>query len=331
MHRRALLAAPALPFLASPAAAQDLTSRPVTLVVGYAPGGSTDITSRLIADRMGPALGPGGRVVVENRPGASGLIASEWLKRQPTDGTILMLNEASSHALAPHAVAGGTRYDPINDFTHVAIVGTGPLILIGSPQFPARTAQEAVAHLRNGNNPDRLPFASSGVGSMPHLAGEMIAASLGLGGRFPHVAYRSGGQMVESIARGETAWGVAILASAAAQVRDNRVRGFAVTGIDRFPSFPDIPTLAESGIPGFDLANWFAIIGPRGMPDPVVGALNRAVRTAIAEPQLRDRLLVAGVAPWTRDNTPAATRAFYQAESDKFRDIVAQTGIRLEP
>ena len=330
MHRRALLAA-ALPALATPALAQDLTSRPVTLVVGYAPGGSTDITSRLVADRMGPALGPGGRVVVENRPGASGLIASEWLKRQPTDGSIIMLNEASSHALAPHAVAGGTRYDPIADFTHIGIVGVGPLILVGSPQFPARTAQEAVAFLRSGENPDRLPFASSGVGSMPHLAGEMIAASLGMAGRFPHVAYRSGGQMVESIARGETAWGVAILASAAAQVRDNRVKGFAVTGSDRFPSFPDIPTLNESGLPGFDLANWFAIIGPRGMPDPVVAQLNRALVTSIAEPPLRERLLVAGVAPWTRDNSPAATRAFYQAEFDKFRDIVARTGIRLEP
>jgi len=330
MLRRAALAAACLLPMAA-AQAQDLTARPITLIVGYGPGGSTDITSRLVADRLGPALGPGGRVVVENRPGASGLIASEWLRRQPTDGSILMLNEASSHALAPHAVAGGTRYDPVGDFTHIAIVGTAPLVLIGSPQFPARNAREAVAYLRGGAAPETLPFASSGVGSMPHLAGEMIAAALGLAGRFPHVSYRSGGAMVESVARAETAWGVAILASAAAQVRDNRVRGFAVTGMDRFPSFPEIPTLAESGMPGFDLANWFAIIGPRGMPEATVAALNRAIGSAIAEPQLRDRLLLAGVAPWTRDNTPAAARAFFQAEFEKFRDIVARTGIRLEP
>ena len=145
LRRTALSTALAMPFVAPSARAQDLTSRPVTLVIGFGPGGSTDITSRLVADRLGPALGPGGRVVVENRPGASGLIASEWLRRQPTDGSIIMLNEASSHALAPHAVTGGTRYDPINDFTHIAIVGTAPLILTGSPQFPARKAQEAVA------------------------------------------------------------------------------------------------------------------------------------------------------------------------------------------
>lgn len=330
LRRTALSTALALPFVAPAARAQDLASRPITLVVGFSPGGSTDITSRLLADRLGPALGPGGRVVVENRAGASGLIASDWLRRQPTDGSIIMLNEASSHALAPHAVTGGTRYDPIADFTHIAMVGTAPLILTGSPQFPARTAQEAVAHMRGGS-PDTLPFASSGVGSMPHLAGEMVAASLGLAGRFPHVPYRSGGAMVESTARGETAWGVAILASAAAQVRDNRVKGFAVTGNERFPSFPDIPTLAESGIPGFDLANWFAIIGPRGMPEATVTALNRAIRASLAEPQLRERLLVAGVAPWTRDNSPAATRAYFVSENEKFRGIVAQTGIRLDP
>lgn len=330
LRRSALTAALTLPFVARMARAQDLASRTITLVVGYGPGGSTDITSRLVADRLGPALGPGGRVVVENRPGASGLIASEWLRRQPTDGTIIMLNEASSHALAPHAVTGGTRYDPIADYTHIAIVGTAPLILIGSPQFPARNAQEAVAHLRSGP-PDTLPYASSGVGSMPHLAGEMVAAAVGHAGQFPHVSYRSGGAMVESVARGETAWGVAILASAAAQVRDGRVKGFAVTGIDRFPSFPDIPTLADSGLPGFDLANWFAIIGPRGMPEATVTALNRAIQAALAEPQLRDRLLTAGVAPWTRDNSPAAARAYFVAEHAKFRDIVARTGIRLEP
>ncbi len=331
MRRRSLLSAlPALALVAPPARAQDLTARPITLVVGFAPGGSTDITSRLLADRLGPALGPGGRVVVENRAGASGLIASEWLRRQATDGSILMLNEASSHALAPHAVAGGTRYDPIGDFAHIAMVGTAPLILLGRPQFPATRAAEAIAHLR-ATAPDSLPYASSGVGSMPHLGGEMIALSLGLGGRFPHVVYRSGGLMVESVARGETAWGVAILASAAAQVRDNRVRGLAVTGAERFPSFPDMPTLAESGVPGFDLANWFAVIGPRGMPEATVATLNRAINAALAEPQLRERLLIAGIAPWIRENTPAATRAYFQNESAKFRDIVARTGIRLDP
>jgi tripartite-type tricarboxylate transporter receptor subunit TctC len=328
MIRRMLLGLAAAAGLAAPAIA--FPERTVTLAIGFAPGGSTDVTSRLLADRMGPALGPNGRVVVENRPGAAGLIASDWLRRQAPDGHTLMLVEASSHALAPNAVQGGTRYDPVADFTHIAIVGTGPMIVVAQPGFPARSPAEAVARLRESPS-EAMPFASSGIASMPHLSAEMFAAVIGLGGRFPHVPYRSGGLMVESIARGETQWGVAVLASAAGQVRDGRVRGVAVTGLERFPSFPDIPTLNEGALPGFDLENWFAIIGPRGMPAEVTASLNRAIRAAIAEPQLRERLLVAGVAPWTRPNEPADVEAFFRAELAKFRGVVDRTGVRLEP
>ncbi|MBR0652941.1 tripartite tricarboxylate transporter substrate binding protein [Roseomonas terrae] len=328
MNRRTLLA---LPMLALPAVAraQSVSDRPVVLVSGFAPGGSTDITARLLADRMQGFLGPNGRVVVENRPGASGTVAAEWLRRQPADGTILMLNEASSHALIPHAMQGGTRYDPMADFTHVAVVANGPLILVAKPNFPAANAAEAVQKLRAGPQDD-LPYASSGVGSIPHFAAESVAVSLGLGGKFAHVPYRSGGLMVESIARGETAWGVAVLASAAAQVRDERVRGIAITGLERFPAFPNIPTLAESGMPGFDIGNWFAVVGPPRIPAPVTEALNRAINSALRDPQLNERFLVAGITPWSRPNSPADTRAFFQAELDKFKGVVERTGVRME-
>jgi tripartite-type tricarboxylate transporter receptor subunit TctC len=165
---------------------------------------------------------------------------------------------------------------------------------------------------------------------MPHFAAEAVAVSLLLGGKFSHVPYRSGGLMVESIARGETAWGVAVLASAAAQVRDNRVRGIAITGLERFPAFPDIPTLAESGMPGFDIGNWFAVVGPPRMPEGTVTALNRAINAALADPQLRERFLIAGISPWTRPNTPADARAFFQAELTKFKAVVERTGVKME-
>jgi tripartite-type tricarboxylate transporter receptor subunit TctC len=327
MIRRNMLGCVLAACLVAPALAYP--DRTVTLATGFAPGGSTDVTARLVADRLGPALG-NGRVVVENRPGAAGIIASDWLRRQTPDGYTLMLVEASSHALAPNAVQGGTRYDAIADFTHIAIVGTGPMIVVAPPAFPAHTPAEAIARLKEAS-PDTMPFASSGVASMPHLSAEMFASVIGLGGRLPHVPYRSGGLMVESIARGETQWGVAVLASAAGQVKDGRVRGLAVTGLERFPSFPDIPTLNESVLPGFDLENWFAIIGPRGIPPEITTQLNRAIRAAIAEPGLRERLLVAGVAPWARPNEPADAEAFLRAELVKFRDVVARTGVRLEP
>ena len=328
MNRRTLLAVTALAMPAV-ARAQSFPDRTITLVSGFAPGGSTDITARLLADRMQTHLGPNGRVVVENRPGASGTVAAEWLRRQTADGHVLMLNEASSHVLIPNAMQGGTRYDPINDFTHVAMVANGPLVLIAKPNFPAANAAEAVARLRAGPQDD-MPYASSGVGSIPHFAAEAIAVSLNLGGKFAHVPYRSGGLMVESIARGETAWGVAVLASAAAQVRDNRVRGIALTGLERFPAFPDLPTLAESGIPGFDLGNWFSVLGPPRMAPPVVAALNGAINAALQDQQLRDRLLIAGLSAWTRANTPADTRAFFVSELEKFKGVVERTGVRME-
>ncbi|TPG57731.1 tripartite tricarboxylate transporter substrate binding protein [Roseomonas nepalensis] len=327
MYRRAVLGSALAASLAAPALAYP--DRAVTLVTGFAPGGSTDVTARLVADRLGPALS-GGRVVVENRPGAAGVVASDWLRRQPPDGYTLMLVEASSHALAPNAVQGGTRYDVMVDYTHIAMIGTGPMIMVVPPGSPARTTAEAIARFREAS-PETLPFASSGVASMPHLSAEMVAAVIGLGGRFPHVPYRSGGQMVESIARGETQWGVAVLASAAGQVNDGRVRAVAVTGLERFPSFPDVPTLNESVLPGFDLENWFAVIGPRGLPPEVTAAVNRAIRAAIAEPRLRERLLTAGVAPWTRPNEPRDAEAFLGAELAKFRGVVERTDVRLEP
>jgi tripartite-type tricarboxylate transporter receptor subunit TctC len=330
MRRRSLLglATGLATTLAMPALA--FPERTVTLATGFAPGGSTDVTARLLADRLGPALGGNARVVVENRPGAAGIVAGEWLRRQAPDGHVLMLVEASSHALAPNAVPGFNRYDAVADFTHVAMVGSGPMILVAQPGFPARDPARTVALLREARA-DTMPFASSGVASMPHLSAEMFAATIGLGGRFPHVPYRSGGLMVESIARGETQWGVAVLASAAGQVRDGRVLGLAVTGRERFPAFPDIPTLNEGALPGFDLENWFAVIAPRGLPDGLTAALNRAVTQAISEPQLRERLLVAGVAPWTRPNRPEDAQAFFAAEQAKFREVVARTGVRLEP
>jgi tripartite-type tricarboxylate transporter receptor subunit TctC len=294
MMRRLFIGAAMGLALTAPAMAQGLPDRPITLVSGFAPGGSTDITARLLAERMQAQMGANARVVVENRPGASGTVAAEWLRRQPADGTVLMLNEASSHGL-----------------------------------IPAGTAAEAVARLRAGPQ-DNMPYASSGVGSMPHFAAEAVAVSLLLGGKFSHVPYRSGGLMVESIARGETAWGVAVLASAAAQVRDNRVRGIAITGLERFPAFPDIPTLAESGMPGFDIGNWFAVVGPPRMPEGTVTALNRAINAALADPQLRERFLIAGISPWTRPNTPADARAFFQAELTKFKGVVERTGVKME-
>jgi tripartite-type tricarboxylate transporter receptor subunit TctC len=328
MDRRSLLALPLLA-LPSVARAQAFPNRAITLVSGYAPGGSTDISARLVGERMQGLLGPDARIVVENRPGAAGRVASDWLRRQPADGYTLMLTESSSHALLPHAVRRGTPYHPVNDFTQIAMVCTTPYVLITRTDFPARTAQEMVAQLRSAD-PETLPFATSGVANATHFAAELLVNQLGRGGRFPNVPYRSGGLMVESIARGETGWGTAALASAAAQISGGRIRGIAVTSAQRSASFPDIPTLAESGVPGFDLVNWYAIIGPPNMPAEITARLNGAIRQALADPQLRQRFLTAALDAWPGDNTPEAARAYFAAEQERWRDYVNRTNLRLD-
>jgi tripartite-type tricarboxylate transporter receptor subunit TctC len=324
---RAWLAGLVLSLLPVLSWAQSFPERPITLVTGFAPGGSTDIASRLLSERFAAQIGSGARIVVENRPGASGIVASDWLRRQPADGHVIMLIEVSSHAIAPAALQGGTPFDPVADFTQIGMVGTAPLILIANPNFPARTAPEAIARLRAAR-PDELAYATSGVGSIPHLAVEMLAASLGT--RFTHVPYRSGGLMLTAIHQGEGQFGIAVLASAAQQVRDGMVRGLALTSRTRFPSFPDMPTLSEGALPGFDMTTWNMIIGPPRMPPAVLAQLNQALAAAVAEAPLRERLLGAGVAAWDGPNTPEVARDFLAAEVRKYQEVVARTGIRLE-
>ncbi len=328
MRRRAATLALALCALLAAGAARAFPEKPVTLVTGYAPGGSTDIAARLLADRLATQLGEGARVVVENRPGAGGVVASDWLRRQPADGHVIMLVESSSHAIAPNALVGGTRYNPVEDFSHLGVIGTAPLILVVNNSFPARSAQEVVQRLRAAP-PESLTYATSGVGTILHLATEMLA--LDLGTRFVHVPYRSGGQMLTAIHQGQGQFGIAVLASAAAQVRDGLVRGIAVTGDRRFPSFPDVPTLAESGVAGYDITTWNILLGPPGMPAAVQSQINRALSGALAEPALRQRLLTAGVDAWSQPNSPADARAFLVREVEKFRGVVQRTGVRLEP
>ncbi len=324
--RRILGLAAALLLLAPMARA--FPDRPVTLATGYAPGGSTDIAARLLAERLAVHLGQGARMVVENRPGAGGIVASEWLRRQPPDGHTIMLVESSSHAIAPNALVGGTRYDPVADFSHLGVIGTAPLILVVNKDLPGGTPAAVVQTLRAAP-PDSIAYATSGVGTIVHLASELLAADLGT--RFVHVPYRSGGQMLTSIFQGEGKFGIAVLASAAQQVRDGMVRGIAVTGDRRFPSFPEIPTLAEAGVPGYDLATWNILLGPPGLPADIQAALNQALNASLAEPALQQRLLTAGVEAWTRPNRPSEARAFLVREVEKFRVVVQRTGVKLEP
>ncbi len=328
MNRREyLLGLSSLTLLGGQARAQSFPVRPIILANGYPPGGSTDVAARLVGDRMSAGLG-GQRLIVENRAGASGTVAAAWLKRQDPDGYSLLLSESSSFAIWPAMHAEGVKYDPRADFDWVATICTAPMALIVSPDFPAKTLPEALELLRSEKSTD-LNYSSSGAGSIPHIGAELLRHILGPKNASRHVPYRGGAPAVLSVSKGETAWGVASLGSAAGLLQGGLLRALAVTSPDRFPLFPDIPTFTELGMREMELNIYYLVHAPAGLPPDVVAMLNKASAAALTQPTTRERFLGAGMAAWDGANTPQTTKAIVETELRRFREVSERTGIKI--
>jgi tripartite-type tricarboxylate transporter receptor subunit TctC len=324
MRRRGLLAA--LWLAAGPAGAQGAwPERPVSLVVPFLAGGSTDIAARIMAERMAPLLGPGARVIVENRAGAGGSVGAEWVRHRAADGHTLLLASASALGTNPAAMPEQTPYDPVEDFTPVALIGGGPMVLVVPAASPFREVRSLLEAVRE--RPGQMTWATSGAGGIGHLTGEYLKLRAG-GLRAEHVPYRGGSAVMEALAKGEVDYSLEVLASVASHLRDGLSRGLAVSSLARHPLFPAIPTLDESGLPGFEITTWNVLVGPRGLPEPVVARLAAAAGAVLADPAAAARLAAAGVDP-AGPGTPAATRAFLVAERAKFAGIVERAGLRL--
>ncbi|MFZ4410856.1 MAG: Bug family tripartite tricarboxylate transporter substrate binding protein [Paracraurococcus sp.] len=317
----AVLAAPAL----CPARAQSWPERPISVVVPFLAGGSTDIAARIMAERMAPKLGPQARLVVENRAGAGGSVGAEWVRHRPADGYTLLLASASALGTNPAALPAQTPYDPVEDFTQIAVVGGGPIVLVVPAASPFRTAQELLAAVKAA--PGRYTWATSGAGGIGNLTGEYLKIRAG-GLKAEHVPYRGGSAVMEALAKGEVDYSLEVLASVASHVRDGLSRGLAVSALRRHPLFPEIPTLDEIGLTGFEITTWNILAAPRGLPPEIAATLSRAVAAALAEGSTAERLTQAGVDP-ARPTTPAETRAFLAAEVAKFRAIVQESGLKL--
>jgi tripartite-type tricarboxylate transporter receptor subunit TctC len=322
-RRALLLAAPALAPLAA-RAQPAFPERPITVVVGFTPAGSVDTGTRLLIERMAPRLGAGARMIVENRPGAGGSVGAEFVARQNPDGHLLTMSSASSHATNPAALPDTVRYDPVEDFTHIAILGGGPMVCAVPGSSPHRTIAQLVAAAREARAP--LLWGSSGSGGIGHLTGELFAHRFGIRGEY--VPYRGGAAVLEAMKKAEIDYSFEVLASALPHLRDGSSRALAVTGPARHPTLPDVPTMQEAGLAGFSIVTWNVLQGPRGIPAPIVERLNRAAMEAMAEPVLRQRLATAGIDP-AEPSTPESTRAFVAAELEKFRAIVRDTGLRM--
>jgi tripartite-type tricarboxylate transporter receptor subunit TctC len=255
--------------------------RPVKLLVGYAAGGSTDVIARLLAPRLAEGLGK--PVVVENKPGASGDLAGELLLQAPADGYTLLLSTVAMHAINP-GLAKVRRFDPVDDFAPIAMVASYPMILIASPQSTFRLATDLQVLARKSD----VFFASSGVGSPGHLAGELLARALGV--PLTHVPYKGGAPSVVSVMSGETHLSFATLPAVVPQIRAGKVRAVGLASRVRNAAVAGTPTMAELGVPDFDVGTWTGVVGPRGTPADVITRVNRAVASALAEPAIRGRL-----------------------------------------
>jgi tripartite-type tricarboxylate transporter receptor subunit TctC len=318
IRRRAVLAGAAL--LPLPALAQgEWPTRPVRLVVPFAPGGTTDIVARILAEQLQQRLGQ--PVVAENRPGAGATLASGQVAQSAPDGHVLVISNSASHGISP-SMFDNVRYDALADFTHVALAATTSSAVIVNPRFPAQTIPDLIRLGRTRT--DGLDFAISGHGTTTHLLGMRIGLATGI--RMNPIPYRGAGPALIDVMGGTVGLMVDGLPSSIQHIRDGAVKAIAVADAERNRHLPNIPTLIEGGLPGMTSYSWFGVSGPKGMPAPLVGRLNREIRSILQQPAIRDRYTsLTADAP---DLTPAQYTAFIEEELRVWGEVVRASGVR---
>jgi tripartite-type tricarboxylate transporter receptor subunit TctC len=316
----ALAAAAPAPGRAQSAATAEWPSRPVRFVLPYPPGGPTDLLGRVVAQALARDGAPQ-PFVVENRAGAGGAIGAEAVARAAPDGATFMVN-ASAHVIVPHLVR--VPYDALADFAPVTDIATVPLMLVVTPGLPARSVAELVALAKA--QPGRLAFASSSNGGAPHLAGELFKLMAGVD--MAHVPYRGSGQAVPDLIAGNVQVMFDSMPSSAAAVREGRLRALAVTTAGRQPAFPELPTVAEAGVPGYEISTWYGIWAPAGTPPAIVAALQRMVASGLRGAEARERLAALGAVPVA--DQPAEFDRFVRAEYARWGRLVRDAGIKAD-
>jgi tripartite-type tricarboxylate transporter receptor subunit TctC len=322
MSRLALVAAALAAVVLAPGAhAQDYPVRPITLIVPYAAGGGNDAMARIVADRMSAVLGQ--QVVVENRGGAGGSIATRQIAKAEPDGYTLGLGGTGTLAVNP-TLYSNVGYDPRKDFTPVGLIATGALVVLVHPSVPAKNIPELIALAKQ--EPGKLNFASAGVGSGIHLGAELFAHMAGV--KLTHIPYKGTGPALTDLVGGHVSLYFSSLPPAVGLIKDNKVRALAVTGATRTKALPDLPTVAEAGLPGYETVLHYGIIAPAGTPRPIVDKLNAAMRVALAAPEVQARMAADGAEPMA--STPEEYAADIDKEERKWSDIVRRSGAKAD-
>ncbi|CAA9280011.1 MAG: BUG/TctC family periplasmic protein [uncultured Acetobacteraceae bacterium] len=321
-RRRFALGAPLAAVPLAPTGAQtaaEWPSRPVRFILPYPPGGPTDIMGRVVAQALTRDLPQ--PVVVENRAGAAGAIGTEAVARAAPDGATFLVN-ASAHVIVPHLVR--VPYDALADFAPVTNIATVPLMLVVTPGLPVRSVAELIAHAKA--NPGRLSFASSSNGGAPHLAGELFKLMAGVD--MAHVPYRGSGQAVPDLIAGNVQVMFDSMPSSAGAVREGRLRALAVTTAGRQAAFPDLPTVAEAGVPGYEIATWYGIWAPARTPAEIVAKLHAAVAAGLRGPEARERMAALGAEPVA--DAPEGFARFVGAEFERWGRLVRDARIKAD-
>jgi len=313
-------AAALLTFLAPQfAQAQDFPNRPIRIVVAFPPGGPTDFVGRLVADKMTAELGQ--RVYIENRAGAAGAVGADNIAKSDPDGYSLFLTTSGAVAIVPH-IQASVPYDPLHDFAPIALVTKVTEVLVVSPKSGIKTAKDLVALAKE--KPGTITFASTGIGSPPHLAQELLDVSAGV--KFLHVPYRGAAPALTDLLAGQVQVLAADLPVLISQIQAGALTPIGAAAAKRDAILPDVPTLAEQGYPNTDASNWYALLAPAKTPPAVIAKLNKAVNDALADPAVHDKLVKAGATPV--GGTPESLGTFMKSEYDKWGRVVAERGIK---
>ncbi|WP_370637428.1 tripartite tricarboxylate transporter substrate binding protein [Cupriavidus sp. AU9028] len=300
--------------------AQAWPARPIRMVVPYPPGGPTDIVARVVGQKLGERLGQ--TVVVENRPGAGGNIGAEAVATAAPDG-YTMLVATTAHAINM-TLFRKPGYDTRRDFAPVSLLTRGPLVLVTAPTTPAKNVGELIALAKA--KPGAVTFASSGNGQSTHLSAELFNTMAGI--RMTHVPYKGSAPALTDVIGGQATVMFDTMLSAMPFVRDGKLRALAVTGASRSPAAPELPTIAESGLPGYEATAWNALLLPAGTPAPVVERISQALRGVLDEADVRSRFAAQGFgAEWT---APDATGRFLATEIDKWAGVVKASGATID-
>ncbi|HKA40467.1 MAG TPA: tripartite tricarboxylate transporter substrate binding protein [Burkholderiales bacterium] len=307
--------------LVSAASAQQYPTKTIRLIVGFPPGGGTDIVSRIVGQKLTESWKQ--QVIVDNRPGATGMIGANIVAKAPPDGYTLLTGHVNSNAIAPWMVRK-PLYDPLTDFAAVAYIGYAPNVLVVHPSTPAKNVKELVALAKA--HPGELTFASPGVGSTNHLAGEMFRRATGI--NIVHVPYKGSSPAIIDILAGHIVMNFDTLSSVVTYIQSGRMRPLAVTTAERDPQLTNVPTLREIGLKEYDVRNWYSVMAPAATPREIVTRLNTEINRILQLPDVKTRTDELGVR--LDPMTPDQFTDFVRRENAKYQKVAKETGIRME-